>query len=232
MDQKRVVVLLLVAAIISLFFYLDLKNYLTLATLKAHREALSAFHVEHRLLTVFVFMALYIVQTAIALPGAIIFSLSAGILFGTVMGTVYAVTAATAGAALAFLVTRYLFHHAVQRKFGPQLEKLNAPLGKDGLHYLLFLRLVPVFPFFLINLSAALTRLPLRTFVLGTLIGIIPGGFVFVNAGASLATISHAGDIASPRVLGAFAFLGIFALVPVFYQRLKKRRMVGSWQEG
>jgi uncharacterized membrane protein YdjX (TVP38/TMEM64 family) len=232
MDKKRVAVFLLVVAIISLFFYLDLRSYLTLEALKAHREALDTFYAEHRLLTVFVFMALYIVQTALALPGAIIFSLSAGILFGTFMGTVYAVTAATAGAVLAFLVTRYLFHQTVQKKFGPQLDKLNARLEKDGLHYLLFLRLVPVFPFFLINLAAALTRLPLRTFVLGTLIGIIPGGFAFVNAGASLATINHVGDIASPRVLGALAFLGIFALVPVFYQRLKNRRPVGSRLEG
>lgn len=232
MDKKRVVVFLLVAAIISLFFYLDLRSYLTLEALKAHREALNTFNSEHRLFTVFIFMALYIVQTALALPGAIIFSLSAGILFGTIMGTIYAVTAATSGAVLAFLATRYLFHQTVQKKFGPQLDKLNASLEKDGLHYLLFLRLVPVFPFFLINLAAALTRLPLRTFVLGTLIGIIPGGFVFVNAGASLATINHVGDIASPRVLGAFAFLGIFALVPVFYQKLKNRRPVGSRLEG
>jgi uncharacterized membrane protein YdjX (TVP38/TMEM64 family) len=98
---------------------------------------------------------------------------------------------------------------------------MNRELEQRGFNYLLFLRLVPIFPFFLINLAAGLTRLPLQTFILGTLLGIIPGGFVFVNAGASLASITSVSGIASPRVLGSFALLGLFALLPVLYTKLK-----------
>jgi uncharacterized membrane protein YdjX (TVP38/TMEM64 family) len=121
-------------------------------------------------------------------------------------------------------VARYLLRDTILKMFGPRLEGINRELETRGLNYLLFLRLVPVFPFFLINLAAGLTRLPLRTFVLGTMTGIIPGGFVFVNAGASLATIDSLRDVASPRVLGSFALLGLFALLPVIYGKLKSRR--------
>ena len=139
------------------------------------------------------------------------------------MGTVYVNIGATAGATLAFLVARYLFHDVIQSKFGPRLDTINRELETRGLNYLLFLRLVPVFPFFLINLGAGLTRMPLRTFFFGTMIGIIPGSFVFCNAGASLASITSMGEVASPRVLGSFALLGLFALVPVLYQKLRRK---------
>jgi uncharacterized membrane protein YdjX (TVP38/TMEM64 family) len=144
------------------------------------------------------------------------------------MGTVYANIAATIGATLAFLVTRYLLRDLVLDRFGPKLEGINRELETRGFNYLLFLRLVPVFPFFLINLAAGLTRLPLRTFFLATMVGIIPGGFVFVNAGASLATIDSLANVASPRVLGSFALLGLFALVPVLYAKIKTRREHGN----
>ena len=108
--------------------------------------------------------------------------------------------------------------------FGSKLEGLNRELEARGFNYLLFLRLVPLFPFFLINLAGGLTRLPLRTFVVGTLIGIIPGGFVFVNAGASLAAITTLRDVASPRVLGSFALLGLFALLPALYSKIAGRK--------
>jgi uncharacterized membrane protein YdjX (TVP38/TMEM64 family) len=169
-------------------------------------------------------MAIYILQTALSLPGAAILSLAAGAIFGSILGTVYAVISASIGATLAFLVTRYLLRDLVLARFGSRLEGMNRELDQRGFNYLLFLRLVPVFPFFLINLAAGLTRLPLRTFMLGTLLGIIPGGFVYVNAGASLATITSLSGIASPRVLGSLALLGLFALIPVFYNKLTRRQ--------
>ena len=101
---------------------------------------------------------------------------------------------------------------------------MNRELESRGLSYLLFLRLVPVFPFFLVNMAASLTRLPLRTFVLGTMIGIVPAGFIFVNAGASLATITSLADVATPRVLGSLALLGLSALLPALYNRFARRR--------
>lgn len=223
MNKNKAIVLLLGLLLITLFFYFDLKQYLTLASLKANHQLLLTFYAEHAVLMVAVFMAIYIIQTALALPGAVILSLSAGAIFGPLMGTVYAVCAASVGATLSFLVTRYLLRDAVMQRFGNKLEGINRELEQRGLNYLLFLRLVPVFPFFLINLAAGLTRIRLSTFVLGTFFGIIPGGFVYVNAGASLATINRLSDIASPRVLGSFALLGLFALVPVLYAKIKTR---------
>lgn len=223
MAPKKIFLLVVAATMVGLFFWLDLGRFLTLAALKANRQALYDYYAAHKILTVTAFMAIYIVQTALSLPGAAILSLAAGALFGAVMGTVYANIAATSGAALAFLVTRYFLRDAVLARFGRHLENINRELQARGFNYLLFLRLVPVFPFFLINLAAGLTRLPLRTFVLGTMIGIIPGGFVYCNAGASLATVTSLHGIVSPRVLGSFALLGLFALLPALYSKFKGR---------
>lgn len=223
MDPKKIFLLVVAAIMVGLFFWFDLGRFLTLAALKANRQALYDYYAAHKILTVTAFMAIYIVQTALSLPGAAILSLAAGALFGAVMGTVYANIAATSGAVLAFLVTRYFLRDAVLARFGRHLENINRELQARGFNYLLFLRLVPVFPFFLINLAAGLTHLPLRTFVLGTMIGIIPGGFVYCNAGASLATVTSLHGIVSPRVLGSFALLGLFALLPALYSKFKGR---------
>jgi uncharacterized membrane protein YdjX (TVP38/TMEM64 family) len=227
MNRNKILILGLMAILAALFFYLDLGRFLTLAALRENRQQLAAYYGAHRLAAVLLFMALYILQTALSLPGAAILSLAAGAIFGAALGTLYANLAATIGATLAFLATRFLFHDLVQRRFGERLEKLNRELEERGLNYLLFLRLVPVFPFFLINLAAGLTRLPLRTFIIGTMVGIIPGGFVYCNAGASLATITTLGEVASFRVLGSFALLGLFALLPVVYSKFR-----GSGERG
>lgn len=221
MNVKKITLAITGIVVVTLFFYFDLQRLLTLATLKANRQTLLDYYTVHKLIMVAGFMALYIVQTALSLPGAAILSLAAGAVFGPIMGTVYANIAATIGAALAFLVTRYLLRDAVLNRFGSKLEGMNRELEERGFSYLLFLRLVPIFPFFLINLAAGLTRLPLRTFFFGTMLGIIPGGFVYVNAGASLATIDSLSGIASPRVLGSFALLGLFALIPALYNKFK-----------
>ena len=224
MNLKKVLLLLGAAVGVFLFFWFDLGRFLTLDALKANRQNLLAFYAAHKVLTVASFMAIYIVQTVLMLPGAAILSLAAGAIFGALPGTLYASIAATIGATLAFLASRYLLRDLVFSKFGSKFEKMNRELENRGLSYLLFLRLVPVFPFFLINLAAGLTHLPLRTFFFGTMVGIIPAGFVFVNAGASLATIDSLAGIASPPVLGSLALLGLFALIPVLYNKFKGKR--------
>ena len=221
MNAKKLLLALAGIVAVTLFFYFDLQRFLTLASLKANRQELLNYYASHQVAMVAGFMVIYIVQTALSLPGAAILSLAAGAIFGVVKGTIYANIAATIGATLAFLVTRYLLRDAVLKRFGTKLETINKELEARGLNYLLFLRLVPVFPFFLINLAAGLTRLPLRTFFVGTMIGIIPGGFVYVNAGASLATVDSLSGIASPKVLGSFALLGLFALLPAIYSKYK-----------
>jgi len=223
MPWKKIIIAFGAVGAIALFFWFDLGRFLTLANLKANRQALADYYAGHQVAMVAGFMAIYIIQTALSLPGAAILSLAAGAIFGAVMGTVYANIAATIGACLAFLATRYLLRDAILGRFGNRLEGLNRELEARGLNYLLFLRLVPIFPFFLINLAAGLTRLPLPTFLVGTMIGIIPGGFVYCNAGASLATITSLSGIASWRVLGSFALLGLFALIPALYARLKAK---------
>jgi uncharacterized membrane protein YdjX (TVP38/TMEM64 family) len=222
MNRRKILLIAVILAAAGLFFGLGLQRYLTFESLKANRDGLRLFYENHRLVAALSFMALYVLVTALSLPGAAILSLSAGAIFGTVVGTACAVVAATTGATLAFLATRYLFRDAVQRRFGERFEKLDRELEREGLSYLLFLRLVPLFPFFLINLAAGLTRIPLRTFFIGTLLGIVPGGFVYVNAGAGLASIDRLGDVASPRVLGSFALLGLFALVPALWKKLRR----------
>jgi len=224
MKPQKIIIALAVLITLFLFFYFDLKSYLTLAALKENRQQLLDYYAAHKLIMVAAFMSIYIVQTALSLPGAAILSLAAGAIFGSIMGSVYAIIAATLGATLAFLVTRYLLREVVLSRFGSKLEGMNRELEERGFSYLLFLRLVPLFPFFLINLAVGLTRLPLRTFFFGTMLGIIPGGFVYVNAGASLATIDSLSGIASPRVLGSFALLGLFALIPVLYNKFKAKR--------
>jgi uncharacterized membrane protein YdjX (TVP38/TMEM64 family) len=221
MYRKKILLLIMIACLIALFFYFNLGKLLSLAELKANHTALVRFYEQHRLTAIISFVILYVIQTALSLPGAAVLSLAAGAVFGAGMGTLYVNVGATAGASLSFLVTRYLFRDAIQRRFGLRLDKINSELESRGLNYLLFLRLVPVFPFFLINLSAGLTKMPLRTFFLGTMVGIIPGSFVYCNAGASLTTITRISEIASFRVLGSFALLGFFALVPVFYQKIR-----------
>ncbi len=224
MGKKKLILAAVVAALTVLFFAFDLGRFLTLESLKTNRDELTTFYQKNRFVMAAAFIAIYIIQTALSLPGAAVLSLAAGAIFGAVTGTLYVNIGATAGATLAFLVARYLFHDVIQNKFGPRLEKINRELETRGFNYLLFLRLVPLFPFFLINLGAGLTKVPLRTFFFGTMIGIIPGSFVFCNAGASLATITSISEVASPRVLGSFALLGLFALVPVLYQKFKRKQ--------
>jgi uncharacterized membrane protein YdjX (TVP38/TMEM64 family) len=224
MNWKKTGLVITAVVLIGAFFYFDLGRYFTLESLKANREALVAYYENHRLTFISIFLTIYIVQTAFSLPGAAVLSLAAGALFGLLPGTLLVNIGATTGAMLAFLFARYLFRDLVMKKLGgPMLDKLNTEVENRGYSYLMFLRLVPLFPFFLINLGSALTSVPLRMFFLTTMLGIIPGSLVYVNAGASLATIETMTDVTSPRVLGSFILLGLFALSPVFYDKLKKR---------
>ena len=224
MSAKKIGILAVFATVVVAFHLLDLGRYLTLESLKANRAHLAALRSANIVLFPAVFVSIYIVQTAFSLPGAAILSLAAGAIFGVLQGTLFVVSGATAGAVLAFLVSRTLLRDWVVKKFGGRMEGIDRGLRENGLSYLLFLRLVPAFPFFLVNLACGVTGLPLRTYALGTLVGIVPGSLVFVNAGASLAAIESVGQVASPRVLGSFLLLGLFALLPTIVNAVKRRR--------
>jgi uncharacterized membrane protein YdjX (TVP38/TMEM64 family) len=140
------------------------------------------------------------------------------------MGTVWVNIGATTGALLAFLLARTLLRDWVLKRFGQRMLSLDQGLNENGLSYLLFLRLVPLFPFFLVNLACGVTGLSIKTYLIGTMIGILPGSFVYANAGASLASIESIGQVASMRVLVSLALLGLFALIPAMYRRIESRR--------
>ncbi len=222
MNKTKLILLAAMAVLIALFFYFDLGQYLTLDALKANRDSMLQQYEAHQAAFLLGFIGIYIAVTALSLPGALILTLAGGAIFGGVTATLAINVGATTGATLAFLVARYLFREAVQSRFGDKLKGLNRGLTDNGTSYLLFLRLVPVFPFFLINLGAGLTGLPLRKYIVGTMIGILPGTFVYANAGANIARIDNIADIASPGMLGAFAMLGLFALVPTMIRKVKK----------
>lgn len=219
--KKKVTLLLIIAAAMAVFYYLDLGRYLTLEALKANRDNLLQYYASHRPAFIAGYIVVYTVQTALSLPGATILTLAGGAVFGALMGTLWVNVGATLGAVGAFILARTLLRDWVVRTFGSRMEAVDRGIAQSGLSYLLFLRLVPLLPFFLVNLACGVTGLPLRTYILGTMVGILPGSFVYANAGASLASIERMGDIASPRVLAAFALLGVFALIPALYKRFR-----------
>jgi uncharacterized membrane protein YdjX (TVP38/TMEM64 family) len=215
----KILVALLFLSAIGAFFFFDLKSYLSLDTLKANRDSLLVFTQEHYGPAVILFILVYILQTAFSLPGATIMTLAGGFLFGSLWATLYVNIGATAGATLAFLAARYLFHEWVERKFGDRLGPIQEGFAKNAFSYLLTLRLIPLFPFFLVNLLSGLTRVRVSTYVAATAVGIIPGSFVYTFAGRQLGTINTLSELASPRLILAFSLLGLLILVPVFYRK-------------
>ena len=219
----KIAIAVIFAAAIAVFFYFDLRQYLTLESLKAHRDQLLAYTDAHFVAAVAIFSGLYVLQTTFSLPGGGLLTLTGGFLFGSFLGTLIVLVPATLGATLAFLVARYLLRDWVERKFGDRLEAFQRGFAKNAFSYLLTLRLIPLFPFFLVNLVSGLTRISLGTYVAATALGIIPGTFVFANAGRQLGSINSLNDVASPAVLGAFGLLALFALVPVLYRRVRAK---------
>jgi uncharacterized membrane protein YdjX (TVP38/TMEM64 family) len=191
---------------------------------KSHRDALLAFTQAHFVASLVIAFVVYVAATALSVPGGLVLSLTMGFLFGRWLGTALVVIAATTGATLAFLAARYLFADAARRRMGALGEKVNAGFTENALNYLLFLRLVPLFPFFLVNLAPAFTSISVRTFVVGTLIGIIPGSFVFVNLGQTLSRIDSLSGLLSTETIAAFVLLGVLALVPVVIRRIRSAR--------
>ena len=205
------------------FFALGGQHYLSLETIKANRDALLSFADRHFVAALAIAFVIYAGATALSLPGGLVLSLAMGFIFGRWVGTVLVVIAATVGATLVFLAARYLFADAARKRLGALGERINAGFTENAFSYLLFLRLVPAFPFFLVNLAPAFTAIPLRTYVLATLIGIIPGTFVYVNLGQTLGRIESLQGLVSRETLLAFGLLGLFALLPVAWKKLKAR---------
>lgn len=217
----KILISLIIACAIGLFFYLDLSRFLSLDALKAHRDQLLVFTEAHYAAAVGLFILTYIVVTGLSLPGAVILTLAGGFLFGSVVGTLYVNLGATTGATLAFLAARYVLRDWVEQRFGKWLGPVQEGFANHAFNYLMTLRLIPLFPFFVVNLVSGLTRMTLGTYVAATALGIIPGSFVYAYAGRQLGTINSLKEIASPNVITAFVLLGALALVPNFYKRFR-----------
>ena len=211
--MNRKYLLAAVAILVVAFFALDLQRFLSLEFLKSRQAEFDALYAARPAAVLAGFFAVYVAVTALSLPGAAILTLAAGALFGLVTGTVLASFASSIGATLAFLVSRHLLRDAVRTRFGQKLGTFDENIDKDGAFYLFTLRLVPVFPFFLVNLVMGLTRLKAGTFYLVSQLGMLAGTVVFVNAGTQLGRIDSLSGILSPALIGSFALLGIFPLV-------------------
>lgn len=204
---------------------------LTLERLKAQQAALQAWTTARPLLASLLFGLFYIGVVALSIPGAAVMTIAAGAIFGFVHGVVLASFASTIGATLAFLVARYLLREPLRRRYRQRLEAIDAGIHRDGAFYLFMLRLVPLFPFFVINLLAGLTALRTRTYFWVSQLGMLPGTAVYVYAGTQLARIESPGDVFSPGLLAAFALIGLLPLVSRWLARwLQGRRVYHGWQ--
>ena len=219
LSAGKIAVVLAIGIAMAAFFYLDLGQFLSLQALKDNRDSLLSFTETHSAVAAALFVLVYVAVTGLSLPGAVILTLAGGFLFGFVWGTLFVNLGATTGATLAFLASRYLLRDWVERKFGKWLGPVQQGFANNAFSYLMTLRLIPLFPFFVVNLISGLTRMNVGTYVAATAIGIIPGSFVYAYAGQQLGTINSLKDIASPGVIGAFVLLGLLALAPNLYKK-------------
>ncbi len=225
---RRAAPLVVIAAALAVFFALGLDDYVSFAALKENRETLTGFVNANGVWAVFLFALLYAVATAISLPGGAILTITAGFLFGSVSATIYVVFGATLGATGLFLAARTAFGEALRARAGPSLQRMEQGFRDNAFSYLLFLRLIPVFPFWLVNLVPAFLGVPLNTYIVGTAIGIIPGTFVYASVGNGLGALFDAGDVPNlgiifePDILIPIAGLAILALIPIAYKRFKR----------
>ncbi len=227
---RRLTPVATLAVFVALSFAFGLDDYLTFESLRENRSLLLARVAEHGLAAGVAYVAIYAAAVAISLPGAVFMTLAGGFLFGPVLGTVYTVGAATVGATAIFVIARTAVGDALRSRAGPWMVRLENGFRHDALSYLLVLRLIPLFPFWLVNLAPAILGVPLGVFVLGTAAGIVPGTFVFCLAGAGLGSVFDsgaefsAGAVLTPQLLAGLVGLAALALLPVIYKRFKARR--------
>ncbi|MBU2884789.1 FAD-dependent oxidoreductase [Gilvimarinus agarilyticus] len=230
--MKRVLIVAIIAALFATFFALGLNDYLTLEQLKNSQAQFDQWLEAYPLAVPLVFFAVYVLVTALSLPGAAIMTLAGGALFGLVQGLLLVSFASSIGATLAFLAARFVLRNSVENRFGDRLKAINRGVDREGAFYLFTLRLVPVFPFFIINLVMGLTRLNVWTFYWVSQLGMLGGTIVYVNAGTQLAEIERVGGIFSPALILSFVLLGVFPWVAKAIVRfVQRKRVYKGWQK-
>ncbi len=229
-STRKIFLLVVLVAGIGAFFAFDLGRFLSLDYLKLSQAAFADLYAQHPWQVAAAYFAIYVTATALSLPGAAIITLAGGAIFGLLWGTVIVSFASTIGATLAFLVSRFILRSTVESRFGQRLAEINRGVEKDGAFYLFTLRLIPVVPFFLINLLMGLTRMKAFTFYWVSQIGMLAGTLVYVNAGTQLARLDSLQGILSPALLGSFVLLGIFPLIARrIVEAVQKRKVYARW---
>lgn len=230
--HRWLLVVLALVLVIWLYNAFDIGRLLTLEQLKTSRDDLIGLYAGNPLGTALTYFAIYVIATAVSIPGAVILTLAAGAMFGFWLGLLVVSFASSLGALLAFIVARYLLHDTVQTRFARQLTPINEGVKRDGVFYLLTLRLVPVFPFWLINLLMGLTPMSAARYYIVSQLGMLPGTAVFVLAGTQLAAIETAGDVLSPALVASLALLGIFPLLAKFVvNRIGLNKVYARWSK-
>ena len=222
--RARLAVLAVFAAAIAAFVALGGTRYLTLDDAKKHADALRAFTAAHYGEALALSFGLYALATTLSLPSGTVLSLTFGFLFGRWVATALVVSAGTLGATILFLSVRYLFREALRRRLGHLGERVNEEFTHDGFNWLLFLRLTPLFPYFLVNLVPAFTDIRVRTYIAATVIGILPSTLIVTNLGQALGSITSVYGLLAPEALLALSLLGLLALVPVLLHHLRSKR--------
>lgn len=223
---KKVLIIGIVVGLIAAFWYFDLGRYLTLPYIKDQQHKFSLLYAGNRLPVIAGYMIIYILVTSLSLPGAAVMTLAGGALFGLWAGTLIASFASTIGATLACAASRFALRDWVQKRFGDRLRAVNEGVEREGAFYLFTLRLIPLLPFWLINLAMGLTKMSLIKFYWVSQLGMLPGTVVYVNAGKELAGIDSLSGILSPGLIFSFVLLGLFPLAAkkllALYRREKK----------
>lgn len=228
--MKKIIIVLCLIGVASLFFLFDLQHYFTLDGLKSSIDQLTVLREESPLKIGGLFFAVYVLVTTVSLPGAAIMTLAAGALFGVFWGTLIVSFASTIGATFSFLLSRYVLRETIEKRYGDRLESFNDGVKREGAFYLFTLRLMPIFPFFLINVVMGLTKMRVAAFYLASQLGMLAGTFVFVNAGTQLGQISSLSGILSPSLWLSFILLGIFPLIAKRIISIwKARRVYAKW---
>lgn len=210
--QKIIIGILILAAVVA-FKVFDLGQYLSLSYIKESQVKFSLLYAEHQMVVILAYAAIYIIATSLSLPGAAVLTLAGGALFGLWVGTLVVSFASTIGATIACIVSRFILRDWVQSKFGDKLKTVNEGIEKEGAFYLFTLRLIPIFPFWLINLTMGLTKMPIRRVFWVSQLGMFPGTIVYVNAGKELGRIDSLSGILSPGLIISFVLLGLFPLI-------------------
>lgn len=225
---QRVMPLLILAGLFAVFFALDLGRYISFDALRENRDQLQDFVAANAIVAVLVYMVLYAAMVSASLPGATVFTVAGGFLFGSILATLYTVVAATIGATIIFLVARTAMGDILRDKAGGRVDRLLSGFRQDAFNYLLVLRLVPIFPFFLVNIAPAFAAVPVRVYIAATFLGIIPGTFVYAQVGTGLGSIFDSGQaftlgsVLTPEIIIALVGLAVLSVIPVIYKRFRK----------